>query len=226
MCGCANYTAENPHIRTFTNSHIISFFCSMIEILNGYLIQHKSISIPGLGTIYVERLPAMNDFTNRQIQPPSYKFRFDKYFDAPDKDFFNFLATNKNIPEYEAIKQYNEFAYELRNSIRHHEKFNWPDVGVLSQDLGGEIHFESADPGSCMAPVAANRVIRQHAQHAILVGDQEKTNQEMTEMLSEGTFVERESWWIYALILFAIALCLLFFHFFRAGTGLEAIGGQ
>lgn len=198
----------------------------MIEILNGYLIQHKSISIPGLGTIYLERLPAMNDFTNRQIHPPSYKFRFDKYFDAPDKDFFTFLANNKDIPEYEAIKQYNEFAYDLRNRIRHQEKFDWPSVGVLSQELSGEIHFESSDPDAYLTPVTANRVIRQDAQHAILVGEKEMTSHDMTEMLSEGTFVERESWWIYALILFAIALVILFFHFIRSGQGLDAFGGQ
>ena len=198
----------------------------MIDILNGYLIQHKSISIPGLGTIYLERLPAMNDFTNRQIHPPSFRFRFDKYFDAPDKDFFTFLAAQKEIPEYEAIKQYNEFAYELRNSIRHDDHFNWPEVGVLSKEISGEIHFESATPASILAPVPANRVIRQHAAHTLLVGEQETTTQQMTEILSEGTYVERESWWTYALIIFAVALVILFFHFFRYGLKLESFGGQ
>ncbi|MGB8193067.1 MAG: hypothetical protein WCF67_14160 [Chitinophagaceae bacterium] len=198
----------------------------MIEVLNGYLIQHKSISIPGLGTIYVERLPAMNDFTNRQLHPPSYRFRFDKYFDAPDKDFFTFLASNTGIPEYEAIKQYNEFAYDVRNRIRQEDKFTWPEVGVLSKEMSGEIHFESLGPEVYQQPVPAVRVIRQDASHAMLVGDQETTTQDMSELLSEETIVEKESWWIYALILFALALCMLFFHFFRSGGGLESIGGQ
>ncbi|HYF31446.1 MAG TPA: hypothetical protein VD993_10040 [Chitinophagaceae bacterium] len=198
----------------------------MIGILNGYLIQHKSISIPGLGTIYLERLPAMNDFSNREIHPPSYRFRFDKYFDAPDKDFFSFLATHKDIPEYEAIKQYNEFAYELRSRVRHNEKFHWPEVGTLSKELSGEIHFESAGPPSLLQPVPAHRVIRHDAQHALLVGDQEMTTQDMSALLGNGTYVEKESWWIYALILFAVALIILFFHFFRAGWGLETIGSQ
>lgn len=197
----------------------------MIGILNGYLIQHKSISIPGLGTIYLERLPAMNDFSNREIHPPSFRYRFDKYFDAPDKDFFSFLATHKDIPEYEAIKQYNEFAYELRNRIRHNEKFYWPEVGTLSKELSGEINFESASPASCMQPVPAHRVIRQDAPHAILVGDQELTTQDMSERLNT-TYVEKESWWVYALILCAFALILLFFHFFRSGWKLETIGSQ
>ena len=198
----------------------------MIGILNGYLIQHKSISIPGLGTIYLERLPAMNDFSNREIQPPSYRYRFDKYFDAPDKDFFTFLATNQDIPEYEAIKQYNEFAFELRNRIRQNEKVEWPEVGILSKELSGEIHFESASPPAALQPVAAHRVIRQDAQHAILVGDRELTTQDMSERLSNDTYVERESWWIYALILFSFALILLFFHFFRSGFRFESIGSQ
>lgn len=198
----------------------------MIEVLNGYLIQHKSISIPGLGTIYLERLPAMNDFTNRQLHPPSYRFRFDKYFDAPDKDFFHFLAARKNIPEYEAIKQYNEFAYDLRNRIRQEDSFHWPEVGVLSKEMSGEIHFESTSPDSYLQPVPAVRVIRQDAPHAMLVGDKETTTQDMSELLSEGTFIEKESWWVYALILFALALVLLFFHFFRSGWGLETIGSQ
>ncbi|HEY0676743.1 MAG TPA: hypothetical protein VGD17_00605 [Chitinophagaceae bacterium] len=197
----------------------------MIGILNGYLIQHKSISIPGLGTIYLERLPAMNDFTNRQIHPPSFRFRFDKYFDAPDKDFFTFLATHRNIPEYEAIKQYNEFAYDLRNRIRHEDKFHWPQVGTLSKEMSGEIHFESAVLDTYLPPVNANRVIRQDAPHPILVGDQELTTNEMSEYLNE-TVVEKESWWIYALILFAVGLCIVFFHFIRSGGGLQSIGSQ
>lgn len=198
----------------------------MIGILTGYLIQHKSISIPGLGTIYLERLPAMNDFSNREIHPPAYRYRFDKYFDAPDKDFFSFLATHKDIPEYEAIKQYNEFAYELRNRIRQNEKFYWPDVGTLSKELSGEIYFESATPPSCLQPVPAHRVIRQDTPHAILVGDQQMTTQDMSELLNNGTYVEKESWWVYALIIFAFALIILFFHFFRRGWSLEAIGSQ
>ena len=109
--------------------------------------------------------------------------------------------------------------------IRHQEKFTWPDVGVLSQEVSGEIHFESSHLNANLEPVTANRVIRQDVQHAILVGDQELTTQDMTERLSEDTYVEKESWWIYALILFAIALCLLFFHFFRSGSGLQAIAG-
>ncbi|MBC7902831.1 MAG: hypothetical protein H7Y27_05385, partial [Gemmatimonadaceae bacterium] len=90
----------------------------MFDILNKYLFQHKSISIPGLGSLVAETVPAVTDFANRQVMPVQLKFRFNKYFDAPDRDFFAYLSQQKNIPDFEAIKCYNEFAWELRNKIR------------------------------------------------------------------------------------------------------------
>ena len=199
----------------------------MIAILNSYLIQHKSICIPGLGTIYLERIPSINDFSNRQLLPPSYKYRFDKYFDAPDKEFFSFLASGQNMAEYEAIKMYNEFAYDLRDRIRKEERFDWPQVGILMRDATGEIQFKSEliQPGF-VQPVPANRVIRQDARHAILVGDQELTTDHMTELLSEEVHVEKESWWIYALIIFAVALVIVFFFLYQHGWDLGTLGGS
>jgi hypothetical protein len=200
----------------------------MIAILNSYLIQHKSICIPGLGTIYLEKIPAINDFSNRQMLPPSYKFRFDKYFDAPDKEFFSFLASSQNMAEYEAIKLYNEFAYDLRDRIRKEEKFDWPQVGILMRDATGEIQFKSEmiQPGF-VRPVAARRVIRQDARHAILVGDQELTTDHMTELLNvEQVHVEKESWWMYALIIFCVAVVILFVYLYQHGWDFGSIGGN
>jgi len=202
----------------------------MIEVLNSYLIQHKSICIPGLGTIYLEKIPAINDFSNRQLLPPSYKYRFDKYFDAPDKEFFSFLASNQEMAEYEAIKLYNEFAYDLRDRIRKEERFDWPQVGVLMRDATGEIQFKSEliQP-RFVQPVPARRVIRQDARHALLVGDQELTTDHMTELLNEESeivYVEKESWWIYALIVFAVALVIFFFYLYQHGWDFNSLGGN
>ena len=67
----------------------------MYDVLNKYLFQHKSISIPGLGSLVAETIPAVSDFANKQLLPVQVKFRFDKYFDAPDKDFFTYLSLKK-----------------------------------------------------------------------------------------------------------------------------------
>jgi hypothetical protein len=200
----------------------------MVEVLNSYLVQHKSLSIPGLGTIYVERKPAQSDFINKQIIAPSYHYRFDRYFDAPDKDFFTYLAAQKEIADYEAIRWYNEWAYELRNKIRTQEQVEWENVGVLKTDVSGEVVFEAQQNlVSYLVPVPAERVIRTNAQHTMLVGDREVTNKAMTDYLNEETvYVEKESWWIYALILATIATVVIFFHFFLSGVRNGSVNNQ
>ena len=203
----------------------------MTEALTSYLLQHKSISIPGLGTVYIERIPAQTDFVNKQILPPSYHFRFDKYFDAPDKEFFTYLAQQKDIADYEAIKWYNEWAYELRNRLRIDEVVEWKGVGSLRKDVSGDIVFEAAGAiPSDQQPAPATRVIHSNTQHTMLVGDREVTREIVTEE-SEAYPAEEEepvknTWWIYALIIAAIALSIIFFNFYKNGFTTSGAGNQ
>ena len=190
----------------------------MIQLINNYLLQHKSVSIPGLGTIYVERIPAQSDFINKQLLPPSYHYRFDKYFDAPGKEFFSFLAAMKSIPEYEAIKVYNEWAMGVRNSIGANKPAMLDGIGTLKRDTSGDVVFE---PLSTLrtydVAVPAQRIIRTNARHTMLVGDKETTTVDMTGYFQK-VHKEKASWWIYALILAALSLVAIFFHYFKHGS--------
>ena len=129
----------------------------MFAVLNAYLFQHRSISIPGLGTIYLDVLPADVDVADRTMLPPGYRFRFDKYFDAPDKEFFSYLAAQRNIFDYEAIKWYNEFSFELRNRIRNEDEVSWDGVGILRKDGSGNVLFESVKAPDFLQIIAAAR---------------------------------------------------------------------
>ena len=191
----------------------------MFQVLNAYLFQHRSISIPGLGTIYLESVPASADVADRTILPPAYRFRFDKYFDAPDKEFFSYIAAQRNVLDYEAIKWYSEFSFELRNRIRTEEQVSWDGVGVLKKDPSGNVIFESVTGSpEFMVPTPAMRVNRQDAQHMLLVGDRERTNVQMNEWLhEEGADRKKRSWWIVALVLGLIALATLGWHFYTNG---------
>lgn len=206
----ASISLEELYIRSIND---------MVNLVRTYLLQNKSISIPGLGTIYIERTPAQSDFVNRQLLPPSYHFRFDKYFDAPGREFFTYLAARKNIEDFEAIKLYNEWALGLRNNIGTDHSAILEGVGTLKRDDSGDIVFEpSAMPQSYSITVPAERVIRSNEKHSILVGDRETSNVEMTGLLHDKVHREKESWWIYALILAAIALTAILFHYFKTGS--------
>ena len=200
----------------------------MFEVLNSYLFLNKSISIPGLGTIYLETLPSSIDISTKNLLPPLYYFRFDKYFDAPDKAFFSYLAAHKKMADYEALKWYTEFSYQLREKINLEKKVKWDAVGDLIKDYEGNIAFESSlGTPFFLQPVPAKQVIRQDAQHLLLVGDRERTNVEMNEWLHQEPFQKsQKSWWIFALILAILAIGILLFHFSSNGWNSGSFGNQ
>lgn len=199
----------------------------MFNVLNNYLFQHKSISVPGLGTIYLEMLPAKLDASGKNILPPAYYFRFDKYFDAPDKDFFLHLAAVKNIPDYEAIKWYNEFSYELRNKIRQEEKAEWEGVGILKKDDEGNIVFEStAGTPAFLQPVPADLVNSNHTENIPSTFKNEVTDPTAELMYPEEIIQEKNDWWAYALAAAALAVIILLFHFSYNGWQAQSTGNQ
>ncbi|MFT3824516.1 MAG: hypothetical protein QM731_11370 [Chitinophagaceae bacterium] len=204
----------------------------MTEVLTSYLLQHKSLSIPGLGSLYIERIPAQTDFVNKRILPPDYHFRFDKYFDAPDKDFFSYLAQQNDMVDYEAIKWYNEWAYDLRNEIRNGNPVEWPGIGTLKKDISGEIIFEAIGGGiaSSLEPAPATRVIRNRSQHTMLVGDREVTKEIVLDdenaVSDEETQTSGSKWWIYAIIIGVLSLAVIFFHFYSNGFSVSSTGNS
>jgi hypothetical protein len=201
----------------------------MFEILNGYLFLHKSISVPGLGTIYMESLPASMDSSTKHMLPPLYYFRFDKLVDSPDREFFTYLAGQKDIADFEAIKAYTEFSFELRDQISRDEKVQWEGVGELRRDTEGNIVFESSLGNPVfMQPVLARKVIRPDAKHVLLVGDTERTTVEMSEWLHQDEIVaeKKDWWWAYALALGIIAIIILLFHFSSHGWHTDTMGNQ
>lgn len=199
----------------------------MVQLIKTYLLQNKSISIPGLGTIYVERIPAQTDFVNRQLLPPAYHFRFDKYFDAPAKDFFTFIAAKNRVEDYEAIKMYNEWAQQLRSTIGTENVTPIQGVGSLKRDLSGEIVFEPAGPQQTFhQPVPAERIIRTNASHTMIVGDREFTNVEMNDLLHDGSRNKKSKWWIYAIVIAALAIVAIFINMYRSGGDGTPFGNQ
>jgi hypothetical protein len=202
----------------------------MNDVLNAYLLQHKSINIPEVGSIYIQNKAAITDFVNKQLFPTSFTYRYDKYADTPENGFYQYIATKKGISEEEATEWYNGFAANIRSKIKSDGYYEWEGIGVFKKDISGDLVFEEKHKLlPILPPVPATRVIRKDAKHAILVGDKEKTNLQMSEMLQDPEPVEpvrRERWWIYAVVLFAIGLLILLFHFYNTGFRWGAAGNQ
>ena len=199
----------------------------MYTILNKYLFLNKSIPLPGLGTICLESQAASIDASTRSILPPIYRFRFDKFFDSPDKDLFSYLSSQQNISDYEALRQYNDFAFSLRDRLNYFREAPWEGLGILKKDDMGEIHFESSIPNpSFLQPVPAEKVVRANAKHMLLVGDRERSNSEMSDWFAEEPVHGNRLWWLVALLGGIAASLVIMTHFSSNGWKVESTGNQ
>ena len=199
----------------------------MYTILNRYLFLHKNIPIPGLGTICLESQAATIDASTRTIHPPVYRFRFDKFSDSPDKDLFAYLSAQQKISDYEALRQYNDFAYSLRDRLNYFREAPWEGLGILKKDDLGDIHFESSilNP-SFLQPVPAEKVVRTNAKHMLLVGDRERSSREMSDWFAEEPIHGNRLWWLVALVGGIAAALIIMFHFSSRGWNVESTGNQ
>lgn len=144
---------------------------------------------------------AETDFVNGCIKSPTETIDFMTADD--DENGFN---------EFSAISEL------LQKNLDKNGSFLLNGIGTFTKDSPGEIRFAPITIDPVFSPsLVAERVTRQeHATHAILVGDQQTTNVEMTEYFSEKQ-PSKDRWWVWAIVLGAIGIGVLLFYFFKYG---------
>lgn len=198
----------------------------MYQCLYEYLVLNKQLNVPGIGTFSLEKRPAQTDFTQRIISPAAYSITMQPGTETPSKKFFNWLSDKLAIAYPEAVVRYNSFVYDVRDYILAGNKVVWNEVGTLSKGIAGDIRFEPAwQELQLDRPVSAVRVIREKAVHTVRVGEEEKTSEEMTELLypAEG---KKNYWWAPALIVTIILAIVLAIYFSQQGVDSSSIGNQ
>jgi len=192
--------------------------------LHQYLVLHKQLNVPGIGTFIVERTPAGVDIASKIVNPPSYSIALHHSNATPSQKIFSWLSDILNIPERDASSRFNDFAFEIRNKIMAGEKLEWDGVGTLSKGMAGEIRFEAALKGLTFGPpVPANKVIRENAELTVRVGEEEKTSTEMLERLN-GTEEKKSYWWAAALIIGLLAFVFIAWYFSSNGFNTSSTG--
>lgn len=138
---------------------------------------------------------------------------------APSKKIFGWLSKALHITEWEAIRMVNDFSFDLKNKISLEGKVSWQQVGTFQRDEKGNITLDPAliQLDSEM-PVQAEKVIREKAEHTVLVGEMEKSSFEIEELLN-GIPVKKDYGWIIAVIL--TVMSFLFVGWFLSEKGLH-----
>ena len=172
----------------------------MYQIIAPTLFQHKICRLPGIGTLMMVPKPAGKDFVHSQINAPGEIIYF--------------------RPEVNGDRIFNEFsamAELMLQKLDEQGSVVLKGVGSFIKNEDGPIAFFPVPVEPILErPVRFERVIRENAEHAILVGDQQKTNVQMAEFYNEKPLL-KQRWKMIALILGVIGLAILAFYFSRYG---------
>ncbi len=188
----------------------------MRDTLYEFLMLNKQLTLPGIGTITVQRESSHIDFTNRQIMPPTFHFAFDPRNDSPSKNLFQWLSASLKLSEWEAIKAVNDFSLSFKNELAEKKQVSWEKIGIFRKDGTGNLNFDEVRANRAEQPVVAEKVLRDKAEHTILVGEKERSAAEMEQYFA-GTPVRRNYAWMVAVVLVVLAIMYIGWYFSEKG---------
>jgi nucleoid DNA-binding protein len=169
------------------------------------LFQKKTCRLPGIGTLSLKNHPAVSNVAAAIIKAP--------------EPFISFSPANEN--DKNVFNEFTALSELIKNDIEEKGNVTLRGVGDFIKRENGAIDFAPSYIHPLFMPdVTATRVIRQNAEHAILVGDKETTSTKMS-----GYFVDAEEsetpakdrWWIWAIVLVAIGLAVVGIYLFQNG---------
>ncbi len=187
----------------------------MYPILYKYFALKKQLYLPGIGCIYLEQMPAELIAARTALSAPVPVLKFNTECGPADRKLFEFIASEKSIDEVEAIRQLQDFSYQLKQDIAAGKEVLLPYIGTLNS-IDNVLSFHSLASFNKMFPdVVAERIHREDTPHNMLVGNAEKTSTEMQEYYDEEVVVTKDRWGFYALLLTLFALGLITYYYLQ-----------
>ncbi|WP_018627937.1 hypothetical protein [Niabella aurantiaca] len=199
----------------------------MYPLLSAYLYQEKKISIPGVGQFELHPVNASTSF--EAVAAPGWEIRFTENpavtaSENPD-GLYDFLGAQETINKEDARQQFEELARNILVKLNDRETVEWVDVGNLEKPGSHIVFTPAAHTLSPFTGIAAQKVIREHARHQVLVGEKETSSDVVKEQLQElkakKNNVQKMTW----IVLAAVALIAAAF-FFKNGCNIRSAANQ
>jgi hypothetical protein len=174
----------------------------MQELLFKYLAQATTVSLEGLGTLQLVHTPPQYQTVEQTFTAPSQYINFEKNAAITSPKFIEYVATQKQISNTEAA-----------DLIAKTTKNDWVGIGEFKQNELGEDDFIPYNLNIVTNKIVAEKVIRKEEEHYITVGEQEKTNTEMSAFYNEEINVAQSKWWIAALLIGLATIGYIIFYY-------------
>lgn len=200
--------------------------CEMQDLISSYLIQTKECNLPAIGKISLVTSSNEVDIANKKIMPAEEKVVFSSREDRHIAGIVKYISEKENIDENEAGEKFKMWCQQAKERIGAGEKIVLNSLGFFEKNIAGTISFKNERTSLFFESVRAERVIHKNEEHAVLVGDRETTSSVMNQFLNEEEIVDDSRWKIAAIVFLAIAVIVLFIHFYLHSFSFFSTGNE
>jgi hypothetical protein len=193
----------------------------VFEILTRYLHQNGQLYIPYIGSFEVVEQSARLEFAERLLYPPAFEVRYSEEGHLHDTQV-DYLREEWETDSTTADMRLQQFGRQLKEQLGR-GSLTWPGLGIL-QYRQNRIAFE-ATPLVTLTPVEAHKVIREHAQHTVLIGEQEVQSGDVAGYIHDSAR-KRSVLVIIGWILLGLAILFLVYYFYKEGFNPESSGSR
>ncbi|MCF3111573.1 hypothetical protein LL912_22495 [Niabella sp. CC-SYL272] len=199
----------------------------MFPLLSAYLYQKKKITIPGIGLFELHPVHASTGFDT--VDAPGWEIRFTENRNATSSEnpdvLYESLAAKEGIRKIEALEQFEEFARNILVRLNDQETVLWEEVGSLEKPDFRIAFTPQAITLSPFTGITAQKVIREHANLQLRVGEKETSaeaiREEQQKELAEKNRSRKITWIVLAAVVAIAAAFLL-----RNGCSTQSSGNR
>ncbi len=184
----------------------------MDKQLAKYLARHGSVNLGKLGTFITQRYAANIESVNNVAYPPVHTLQFVKNTEGSiDTNFISFLSVNNDSSENEATQRLEYYIQSVLKDLETSGERLINGLGILRKSDNQIVFYREAN---FSAPVvAATKVIRQNAVHALRVGDKEVSNEDMIAYYeNEQSSGNRWLYWITCILALAVIVLAIIYY--------------
>ncbi len=183
----------------------------MLNSLYKFLVLNDHVSIPGVGTFGVQRTAA--SFDGNAFQPPVQTISFEAGTALADKKFYDFLAVDHDFSGLDAVRKFQDFAYQLKKDIQSNNAVELSGLGILKKNNLGAIVFESSAINQYFPKLTPAEVEQPKNISTENVIPSSETVSYPEEETHEEDVVVKDRWWIWATVLGLLALAAISYFY-------------
>lgn len=192
----------------------------MYPLLYKYFLVNKKLSLPGIGVLILQEIPASLDFVKGVLRAPQTKVSFTRNDDEQlENSMFIYLCKEMRVEEWQAVKQFNTFSDTVKSNIESYKAVELPGIGKLQKNYDNNIVFipasDAVSTSSTDIKLNNTNDTRANLVELYTTGENliltEESEDDKLEMIIKKE--EEDYWWVYALILALFGVGALLYYY-------------